>query len=159
MDMPIRPFEKQDLEPLVELVRATKVFRDEEIDVARELMEIVAEEKDQKDYVIYTYVDESNVVRGYYCLGFTPLTEATYDLYWIAVDPRMQGQGIGKQLLDHCEEYIRRQGGRLVIAETSSTAMYDVTRSFYMRNNYTEASRIKGYYAPEDDLVVYIKYL
>lgn len=157
--MSIRPFQKQDLQPLVELVKATKVFRSEEVDVARELMEIVAEGEAQSDYVIYSYVDEQDIVRGYYCIGPTPMTESTYDLYWIAVDPQSHGQGIGKKLLMHCEEYIRDHGGRLVIAETSSTPKYDKTRAFYEHNNYTKASQIKGYYSPDDDLVVYIKYL
>lgn len=157
--MPIRPFQKQDLEPLAAIVRATNVFREEEIAVARELMEIVAEEKDQKDYIIGTYVDDQDTVRGYYCIGPTPMTVSTYDLYWIAVDPGSHGKGIGKELLLHCEDAIRCSGGKLVIAETSSTAKYDKTRAFYVRNQYTEASRIKGYYGPDDDLVVYIKYL
>ena len=157
--MPIRSFQKQDLEPLVEIVKATEVFREEEIAVARELMEVVANEKDQKDYVIGTYVDDDGIPRGYYCSGQTPMTLSTYDLYWIAVDPKMHGKGIGKALLQHCEEHIRQSGGRLVIAETSSTAKYDKTRSFYVHNHYTEASRIRKYYAPDDDLVVYIKYL
>jgi ribosomal protein S18 acetylase RimI-like enzyme len=157
--MAIRPFQKEDLEPLVEIVKATNVFREEEIEVARELMEIVAEDEDQKDYVIYTYVDENAVVRGYYCIGETPMTEATYDLYWIAVDPQAHGQGIGKELLRHCEEAIKARGGVLVIAETSSLTKYEKTRLFYEHNHYAEASRIKDYYARGDDLVVYIKYL
>jgi GNAT superfamily N-acetyltransferase len=157
--MPIRLFQKQDLDPLVEIVRATNVFREEEIEVARELMEIAADEEDQKDYVIFTYVDENNVPRGYYCIGRTPMTTATYDLYWIAVDPQVHGKGIGKELLIHCEEYMKRSGGQLVIAETSSTAQYEKTRLFYEHNHYSEASRIRQYYAPDDDLVVYIKYL
>jgi ribosomal protein S18 acetylase RimI-like enzyme len=157
--MPIRPFQKGDLQPLIEIVKATNVFRDEEIDVAHELMEIVAEQMDQKDYTIYTYVDESDTVRGYYCIGQTPITEATYDLYWIAVDPLAHGHGIGKALLRHCEEFIRQRGGKLIVAETSSMAKYEKTRLFYEHNHYTEASRIRDYYGPGDGLVVYIKYL
>jgi len=157
--MPIRPFHKGDLEPLIEIVKATNVFRDEEIAVAHELMEVAAEQKDQKDYTIYTYVDESDTVRGYYCIGQTPITEATYDLYWIAVDPRTHGKGIGKELLRHCEEFIRQCGGKLIVAETSSMAKYEKTRLFYEHNHYTEASRIRDYYGPGDGLVVYIKYL
>ena len=157
--MAIRLFQKEDLQPLVEIVRATNVFREEEILVARELMEIAAEDKDQKDYIIYTYVDEQSAVRGYYCIGQTPMTDSTYDLYWIAVDPRTHGQGIGKQLLQHCEELIRSRSGSLVIAETSSLAKYEKTRFFYEHNGYTQASRIKDYYTRGDDLVVYIKYL
>ena len=92
--MPIRPFRKEDLEPLVELVKATDVFRPEEVDVARELMEVVADQPGQQDYVISTHVDENGAIQGYYCIGRTPMTDATYDLYWIAVDSRVHGQGI-----------------------------------------------------------------
>ncbi len=157
--MAVRPFQSGDLVPLVDIVEGTNVFRGEEIKVARELMEIVGRDKAQKDYVIATYVDDKNAVRGYYCVGPTPMTESTYDLYWIAVDPGAHGKGIGKQLLRHCEEYIRERGGKLVVAETSSQAKYEKTRLFYEHNHYTEASRIKDYYAPGDGLVVYIKYL
>lgn len=157
--MTIRLFQKEDLEQLVEIVKATDVFRPEEVAIARELMEVVAEQPGQKDYVIYTSVDEGGIVRGYYCIGQTPMTEATYDLYWIAVDPRVHGQGMGRQLLRHCEDTIRQHGGKLVVAETSSLPKYEKTRLFYEHNHYTEASRINDYYAPGDGLVVYIKYL
>jgi ribosomal protein S18 acetylase RimI-like enzyme len=157
--MAIRPFQKEDVHPLVELIQATKVFREEEVAVARELMEIVAEDKDQKDYVIATYADENNTVLGYYCVGHTPMTETTYDLYWIAVDPQAHGKGIGKKLLRHCEDYVRQQGGKLIIAETSSMEKYNNTRLFYEHQHYTEASRVNDYYAPGDGLVVYLKYL
>ncbi len=157
--MSIRPFQKEDIQPLIEILRATEVFREEEIGVALELMEIVIEEKDQKDYVISTFVDDSNTVRGYYCVGPTPMTVSSYDLYWIAVDPRIHSQGIGKQLLRHCEEYVKSKGGTLIIAETSSQPKYENTHSFYRRNHYTEASRIKDYYSQGDDLVVYTKNL
>jgi ribosomal protein S18 acetylase RimI-like enzyme len=157
--MPIRPFQKEDLQPIVEILRATDVFKEEEIVVAVELMQIVAEEKDQQDYVIYTFVDDANSVRGYYCVGPTPLTVSTFDLYWVAVDPRVHAQGIGKQLLRHCEEYVKSRGGTLIIAETSSLPKYEKTRSFYERNHYTEASRIRDYYSRGDDLVVYTKNL
>lgn len=157
--MAIHPFHKDHLEPLVDIVKATDVFRPDEVEVARELMEVVADRPGQQDYVIATYVDEQNVIRGYYCIGHTPMTESTYDLYWIAVDPRSHGQGIGKQLLRHCEEYIKANGGKLVVAETSSMAKYEKTRLFYEHNHYTEASRINDYYARGDGLVVYIKYL
>ncbi len=113
--MPIRPFHKGDLEPLIEIVKATNVFRDEEIAVAHELMEVAAGQKDQKDYAIYTYVDESDTVRGYYCIGQTPMTEATYDLYWIAVDPRYARQGNRKRIattLRRVYPAVRRQADR-----------------------------------------------
>jgi hypothetical protein len=61
--MLIRKFEKEDIAPLAEIVRATGVFHEEEVDVAIELMEIAANEKDQKDYFLFSYVDETGFFR------------------------------------------------------------------------------------------------
>jgi ribosomal protein S18 acetylase RimI-like enzyme len=156
--MLIRKFEKADIAQLSEIVRATKVFHEEEVDVAIELMEIAANEKDQKDYFLYSYVDESGVLQGYYCVGPTPMTKSTYDLYWIAVHPRMHRKKIGRDLLAHCEQQVQGMGGTLLVVETSSQPKYEPTRKFYLRHQYTEAAHIKDYYAPGDDLVIYIKH-
>lgn len=157
--MPIRAFQKNDIESLISILRTTGVFRDDEIAVAVELMEIVAEEKDQRDYIVYTVVDEAGAVRGYYCVGPTPMTTGTFDLYWIAVDPTVQRKGMGRELLRHCEETVKANGGRLIIAETSSLEKYQATRRYYERNNFTQAARIKDYYAPGDDLVIFSKHI
>jgi ribosomal protein S18 acetylase RimI-like enzyme len=156
--MLIRKFEKADIAQLVEIVRATKVFHEEEIDVAIELMEIAANEKDQKDYFLYSYVDESGTLQGYYCVGPTPMTKSTYDLYWIAVHPRMHRKKIGRDLLEHCEQQVQEMGGTLLVVETSSQPKYEPTRKFYLRHQYIEAAHIKDYYAPGDDLVIYTKH-
>jgi ribosomal protein S18 acetylase RimI-like enzyme len=156
--MLIRKFEKTDIEPLSEIVRETKVFHEEEIGVAIELMEIAANDKDQKDYFLYSYVDESGTIQGYYCVGPTPMTKSTFDLYWIAVHPRVHRKKIGQDLLKHCEEQVKVMGGKLLVVETSSQPKYEPTRKFYLRHQYAEAARIKDYYAQDDDLVIYSKY-
>ena len=131
---------------------------EEEIGVAIELMEIAANDKDQKDYLLYSYVDDLGTIQGYYCVGPTPMTKSTFDLYWIAVHPRVHRKKIGQDLLKHCEEQIKAMGGKLLVVETSSQPKYEPTRKFYIRNQYKEAARIKDYYAPDDDLVIYSKY-
>jgi len=73
--MAIRPFVKEDILPLKEILLTTRVFRNEEIEVAVELMEIVTEEPHQLDYIMFTSVDNNNGVQGYYCVGPTPMTE------------------------------------------------------------------------------------
>jgi len=156
--MPIRKFEKADIKPLTDIVRATGVFREEEIEIAVELMDIAANDKDQKDYILFTAVDEKEIVQGYYCFGPTPMTKATYDLYWIAVNPATQRTGIGYELLMHCEDQIQQREGKLVVVETSSQPKYEATRKFYLKHRYNETARIKSYYAPDDDLVIYSKH-
>ncbi len=156
--MTIRKFEKEDVKPLESIVRATGVFREEEVAVAVELMEIAVKEKDQKDYCLYSYVDEQGRVQGYYCMGPTPMTNSTYDLYWIAVHPKLQKKRIGHELLEHCEAQVKAMGGTLLMVETSSQTKYEPTRRFYVRHQYHEEARIKDYYAQDDDLVIYSKH-
>ena len=154
----IRPLRPDDRPHLHRLLKETGVFTEEEVAIALELIDAVTGRPDQKDYIINVY-EESGVALGYYCIGPTPATAATYDLYWIAVSPSLHGRGIGGQLDGHALDLIRSRGGRLVIAETSSQPKYDATRRFYLHRGYAELARIKEYYKPGDDLVVYGKYL
>ena len=157
--MPVRKFVREDIGPLEEIVRATGVFREEEIAVAVELMEIAATEKDQKDYILFCYEDEEGSVQGYYCIGPTPMTQSTFDLYWIAVHPRLHKKRIGHELLEHCEAQVKSMGGNLMIVETSSQPNYEPTRRFYSRHQYSEEARIRDYYAQGDDLIIYSKHI
>jgi GNAT superfamily N-acetyltransferase len=154
----IRPLERRDREPLRELLRATGVFSDEEILIALELIDCALDKPEQRDYILWTY-EEGGRVLGYYCVGPTPATASTYDLYWIAVHPDSHGRGVGTALQEHAEGLIRSRGGRLIIAETSSQPRYESTRVFYLRRGYDEVARIRSYYREGDDLVVFGKYL
>ena len=157
--MPIRRFEKGDVPRLTDIVRATNVFRPEEVAVAVELMDISADGSNDEDYVLFTYVDDGGTVQGYYCVGPTPMTTSTFDLYWIAVEPGVQGKGIGHELLTHCERYVKDHGGTLIMVETSSQPKYDGTNKFYRNHRYEQSARVKDYYGPADDLIVYSKHV
>lgn len=154
----IRPLRDGDRGAIEQLLVATAVFSGDEIAIALELVDAVLEKPGQKDYIIRVLEEEGRVL-GYYCVGPTPATEATFDLYWIAVDPVAQGKGVGAQLDRHAVELITQRGGGLVIAETSSRPAYDGTRAFYLHRGYAELARIREYYRPGDDLVVFGKYL
>ncbi|HYK10191.1 MAG TPA: GNAT family N-acetyltransferase [Gemmatimonadales bacterium] len=98
-----------------------------------------------------------NALMGYACWGPTPGTEGTWDLYWIVVAREQHGAGIGSQLLKHVEQELMAGGCRLVVVETSSRADYAPTRGFYEARGYTRTAVIPEYYAPGDDLVIYLK--
>ncbi|HSQ77212.1 MAG TPA: N-acetyltransferase [Bacteroidota bacterium] len=155
---PIRELRASDREPLKRVLVATRVFTDDEIDIALELIDIVLTDPQQEDYEIAVY-DAGDGPVGYTCIGSTPGTDGTYDLYWIAVDPTLHGRGVGRALDAHVEETVRSRHGRLIVAETSSTPRYDATRMFYHRCGYNECARITDYYRNGDDLVVYGKYI
>ena len=157
--MNIRPLRREDKEPIYDLLRATDVFSEEEISVAIELIQICLEDENQKDYEIFSYVNNEERVTGYVCFGPTPATQGTYDLYWVAVAPSEHGKGIGSELIQFAEDHIRAKGGRFVIAETSSTPKYEKTRAFYERKGFTKVAHVKEYYRPGDDLIIFGKYL
>jgi len=96
---------------------------------------------------------------GYVCYGATPMTESTYDLYWIAVDPAQRGKGIGRSLLRALTASLAHNGGRTLRVETSSSEMYRSAKSFYRREGFVEGGRIPDFYRPGDDLIIYYKTL
>jgi ribosomal protein S18 acetylase RimI-like enzyme len=155
----IRMLERNDTTALRNILEEADVFSKEEIEVALELMDIYLDEPNQKDYHFYVAINQENEPIGYSCVGPTPMTAGTFDLYWIVTKPLVQQRGVGKQLLTFTEDWVRSQGGRLLVAETSSTEKYDRARKFYLAERFQEAARIKDYYKTGDDLVIFAKYL
>jgi ribosomal protein S18 acetylase RimI-like enzyme len=82
---------------------------------------------------------------------------ASFDLYWIAVDPRFQRFGVGKRLLADVERRIAAAGGRQIYVDTSGRADYAPTRAFYERSGFRCEARLKDYYAPGDDRLIFAK--
>jgi ribosomal protein S18 acetylase RimI-like enzyme len=153
----IRPISAADRDPIRRILVETGMFTDQEVSIALELVDTVLTKPEQQDYVIN--VGEVVAPVGYYCIGPTPATVGTFDLYWIAVDPATQGRGIGAALVAHAEKVVRGRGGRLILAETSSQAKYEGTREFYRRRGYDQLTLIRDYYSPGDDLIVFGKYI
>ena len=85
------------------------------------------------------------------------MTTGTWDLYWIATDPAVQGQGAGRELLAHVEREVAAAGGRMLLIETSSRDDYGKTQHFYEKCGYTIEVRLRDYYTPGDDKLVYVK--
>jgi ribosomal protein S18 acetylase RimI-like enzyme len=152
----IRPITVKDKTHVMHILKNTPEFLPPEVIVAEELIDAFLEEERSSGYHIYV-ADMDGEIAGYVCYGDTPLTEATWDLYWIAVANDKQGYGIGRILMQHAEEDIKRMHGRLVMVETSGKADYNKTRRFYERLDYQKVCQIPDYYAPGDDLVLYSK--
>jgi ribosomal protein S18 acetylase RimI-like enzyme len=143
--------------PLASLHERTPEFTAEEVSVALELID--AGLGGSPDYRFWIDVDEEQVVRGYICFGKTPMTEGTYDLYWIAVEPEQKVQGIGRGLVVAMEHEIATEGAYLVRVETAGAPAYEPTRAFYDRIGYEVVARVRDFYARGNDLLVYGHYL
>ncbi|MEP6692436.1 MAG: GNAT family N-acetyltransferase [Gemmatimonadaceae bacterium] len=136
------------------IVRATGVFSDDEVNVALEVVDEAL--ATSADYRLVGAFDGDLVV-GYAAYGPTPCCDGTFDLYWIATDPAHQHVGVGTLLLSEVERRIAGDFARMLVVETSSRSDYAPTRGFYGRRGYTEAARVREFYAPDDDRIIFTK--
>ena len=154
----LRETEAGDVERLLDVVRRTAVFSPEEVGVAAELLEEATCRRESTTYRSITALADGRVA-GYILFGPTPMTLGTWDLYWMAVEPSLQGRGIGAGLVRAMEDRIRAEGGRLVRVETSGLPEYAPTRAFYERVGYPESSRVQDFYWPGNALCTHVKAL
>lgn len=157
--MKIRPLVQGDLARLYSMLIETQVFTSEETKVAMELIDIVLKDPDQEDYRIHCVVNDEDQAIGYICYGPAPMTQGTFDLYWIVVDPRFQGHGVGSKLLDFLEGAVREGKGRMILIDTSSIPQYEKTQKFYVRHGFQEVARVPDYYHPGNDRITFCKKL
>ena len=149
---------ERDRGTLCELARATGFFHADEIEIALELVDERLKKGRASGYE-FVIAEMDGRVAGYTCFGPIPCTTASYDLYWIAVRPEVQGKGLGRLLLCETERRVREMGGTRVYAETSSRPQYLSTRAFYERTGYNLAELLEDFYAPGDGRATYLKVL
>ncbi len=157
----IRPFKPRDRSRIQEIIVSSGRFNREEIVTALELVDEALEKGEKSGYIIRILEvgEEHRTVRGYVCYGPTPLTQGVYDLYWIVVDPQVQGKGFGRLLIEYVEGDIGKRGGRMLLIETSSQETYGPTVRFYKNAGYKLAARIKNFYRVGDDKLIFSKEL
>jgi D-alanine-D-alanine ligase len=150
--------EPNDCQRVLDLVRKTGFFSNEEEVVAVELIEEKLSIGSKSTYE-FIFAEKEGALVGYTCYGLIPLTKASYDLYWIAVDPGYQGGGIGRILLTMTENNIRESGGLQLYSETSSREQYTPTRKFYMKCGYKKGADFRDFYYPGDGKIIFYKML
>jgi ribosomal protein S18 acetylase RimI-like enzyme len=137
---------------------ATGFFRPDEVDVAVELVEERLGHGEASGYH-FVFADTGGRTAGYACFGHIACTVSSWDLYWIAVHPDFQGQGVGTLLIRESERRVAALGGTRLYVETSSKAAYVSTRGFYESRRYRTEAVLEDFYAPGDGKVVFVKVL
>ncbi|MFW5692920.1 MAG: N-acetyltransferase family protein [Thermoguttaceae bacterium] len=138
------------------IVESTGFFNEEEADVAVELVDERLAKGAAGGYeFVFAEVDAETV--GYACFGRVPLTQSSFDLYWVAVRPGQQRGGLGRALVEEVERQVASLGGGQLYADTSGREQYAPTRAFYTAMGYAQAARLPDFFAPGDDKVVFAK--
>jgi ribosomal protein S18 acetylase RimI-like enzyme len=148
----------RDKPALMALLRGLPEFKPAEVVVAEEVIDGYLADPAGSGYQTLVAQDGA-AIKGYICYGSTPLTEGTWDVYWIAVSAGEQGKGVGRALMACAEAKIREARGRLIIIETSSLESYQKTRRFYAKYGYQAIACLPDFYAPGDDKLILQKRL
>ncbi|WP_420266183.1 GNAT family N-acetyltransferase [Candidatus Magnetominusculus dajiuhuensis] len=145
-----------DIAPVRQILDSTGVFHQREIAVAIELLDDNLTKLDQSEYK-FIFADVGGRAVGYICYGPITMTEAGYDIYWIAVRKDMQGRGVAGLLIDEAQRRIIETGGKFVYIETSAKEQYSPAREFYLTHGYVCVATVPHYYAEGDDKAVFMK--
>lgn len=152
MDAHLRGLRASDREPLAALVGAIPEFTPGEVAVAVELIDAALAGTDDYRFVV---AETGGAIAGYVCYGPTPMTESTFDLYWIAVAPAMRSAGLGGALVAAAERAAAEAGGRMLVVETASNDAQAPARLLYESRGYEVVGRIADFYRLGDDQIVY----
>jgi GNAT superfamily N-acetyltransferase len=148
---------------LTEIIAQGAGFRPEEVSCALELLDAALGRADGNTYEALVVDNPSasgqddGTPVGYACFGHTPMTESTFDLYWLVVAADARGRGIGASLLRAVEDLLRGRGIARLRIETSSLEGKGGAARFYAKCGYQRVGTVVDFYRPGDDLLTFVK--
>ncbi len=157
MYIKIRSIIETDRPHLVNLLSRIKEFDAEDRKIALMVIDTSLYEPEREtNYFVIATAEDGKIV-GYACYGEAWITDRTFELYWIAVDPDYGNKGVGTLILKGVEKGVADLKGRMIVLETSSSQEYAAARHFYLKNGYTIVSTIKDFYRDGEDKVTFLK--
>lgn len=153
IDANIRPVTPHDIPALKVVIDGSGLFPSEMLD---DMISDYFDNEKSSDFWL-TYEEGEPVAVAYYAPE--PMTEGTWNLYLIAVDPDYQGQGRGASIVYYIEERLAARGERVLLVETSGLPSFERTRAFYRKCGYDEEARIREFYQAGEDKIVFRKSL
>lgn len=150
----IRETTQVDVPAIKQLLDAVELFPSEMLD------EMIADySSGNVSTEIWLSLYSGDTLAGFCYATPEELTEGTWNLLAIAIDPKQQGNGLGASLIHYLENMLREACQRLLIIETSGVIGFAQTRKFYLQNKYREEARIEDFWAEGDDKIIFTKRL
>jgi len=158
MPVKIRDIQPADKSLIIGVTDETRAFLPDELIVVGEIIDEYFHDPKGSGYY-FLIAEHDGDFAGYLCYGPTPLTHGAWDMYWCAVSPGLQGQGIAGSLFTMAAGHIKSLGGRLILIETSSNPNYKAARSLYITLGYKHVSTIPDFYNRGDNKETFWKAL
>jgi len=148
---------ESDIKAIEDILISSGFFYDFEVPVALETVRDNFEKGEEASGYIFIIAEEDGIPVAFACYGKSPCTVESFDLYWIAVHENQKAKGIGKQLMGLIEADIVKRKGKNIWIDTSSRALYEPTRQFYLKQGCEIVAELPDFYAMGDSKVVFLK--
>jgi ribosomal protein S18 acetylase RimI-like enzyme len=152
--MTVRPIKPEDIPDLQRVLDETVLFPSEMLPSMLEQSLGV-----EPNNAIWLVCETGRRAVGFCYTAAEALADGTWNMMAIAVLPALQGTGIGGIITHELEIQLRQRDARILIAETSSTGLYAGAREFYRKSGFAEEARIREFWGPGDDKIVFWKSL
>ena len=149
----IRPARRSDIPAIRSVAEDAGLFPPEMLD------DMIAGYLEQTTRDIWFVSVEDGRVTGFGYCEPERMTQGTWNLLAIGILAAHRGRGIGGGMMRYLEERLRAGGARILIVETLGTPAFRRTRAFYRANGYAEEARIREFYEPGGDKIVFWKHL
>ena len=150
----IRRVARKDIKGLREVLDSIELFPSEMLE---DMISDYFDNPETED-IWFTKIQNEKPVSIGFCAP-ERLTEGTYNLHAIGVKNNLQGNGIGGDMMEYIEDYLKSKSHRILIVETSSDPEFRLTRKFYSKRNYTQEATVREFWKEGDDKVIFWKKL
>lgn len=152
--MNVRPTRRADIAALQEVLDQTSLFPPE---MLPDMLSVFLSTTPGKE--LWLTCETQGHAVGFCFAAPEDLADGAWNMRAIAVLPVAQGGGSGGALVERLEAELKALGQRILIADTSGAETFAATRAFYRKYGYTEEARIRDFWAPGDDKIVFWKSL
>jgi ribosomal protein S18 acetylase RimI-like enzyme len=140
---------RDDLPALADILNQTELFPSEMLEeMAKPFLTNTAPH-------IWLVIHDENGVAGFAYCEPERMTDNTFNLLAIAVDPSRQRGGLGSAIVMALTESLAQIGGRILLVETSSLPKYVGTRAFYDGLGFTREACIREFYSIGEDKIIF----
>jgi GNAT superfamily N-acetyltransferase len=154
------PMKKGDMPKAVALIR--RAMNQDEADWANRTMRFhfdCAENKldDGRHYFVWQNDSKVLGIAGLHHYNWGPKDNVW--LGWFALDPDLQGKGLGSNLFDEMVSLAKKMGFRKIFIETYMSPTFEKAGKFYQNKGFKPAGEIENYLPDGEAMIVYLKVL
>jgi len=153
----IRPATREDSQAVANIAVESGLFSPHDVGIVTAMMTAYFTANSDEGHLCL--IDEDDETQAVAYVEPAPAADRTWYLTMIAARLRRQGEDCGAALIQHVEDHLRARDQRLLLVQTSGLAAFERTRAFYDGCCYEREARVRDYYEPGDDMVLFRKAL